>query len=66
MPMCIYVYDQFLQETSSSLTAAKEATGLLDKERRDWKIRQAEMVRQIADLQEECRLVFTEIVNPEI
>ena len=29
----------------------------MDKERRDWKIKQAEMVRQIADLQEECRSV---------
>ena len=32
-------------------------TNLLDKERRDWKIKQAEMVRQVADLQEECRSV---------
>ena len=45
------------KDTSSSLAATKELTSLLDKERRDWKIRQTEMVKQIGDLQEECRSV---------
>ena len=45
------------KDASSSLEATKELTSLLDKERRDWKIRQTEMVKQIADLQEECRSV---------
>ena len=48
------------KDASSSLAATKELTSLLDKERRDWKIRQTEMVKQIGDLQEECRSVSIE------
>ena len=46
----------FWQKEDSS-AAAKEGTSMLDKERRDWKVKQTEMVKQIADLQEECRSV---------
>lgn len=46
-----------LQQQKEAASTTKEATNLLDKERQDWKIRQVEMVKQIADLQEECRLV---------
>lgn len=48
------------KDALSSLVATKKLTSLLDKERRDWKIRQTEMVKQIADLQEECRSVSIE------
>ena len=63
LPYSNSVLDCLQKDTSSSLAATKELTGLLDKERKDWKIRQTEMVKQIADLQEECRSVTIEIVS---
>ena len=54
----LYLLNCLQKDASSSLAATKEMTSLLDKERKDWNIRQAEMVKQIADLQEECRSVL--------
>ena len=50
------------QQQSEDVVTAKEVTSTLDKERKDWTIRQAEMVKHIADLQEECRSVVLETV----
>ena len=49
------------QQQSEDVVTAKEVTSTLDKERKDWTIRQAEMVKHIADLQEECRSVVLEL-----
>ncbi|XP_065916725.1 coiled-coil domain-containing protein 18-like isoform X2 [Dysidea avara] len=46
--------NELSQHQKSSSSTAKQVAGILDKERREWDMRQSEMVKQVADLQEEC------------